>query len=194
MGAEPNAIAGQTADDALRPIVVRNSRDADVPAMLAIYLHHIRRGVDPGVDGDFETPDVDDLKRRRKSMHNRKMPHIVADDSGLVVGYAYAVAFRKRPAYRYCVKHSIYVHNDHLHRGVGRQLMSALIDACAAAGFRQMIGYIDAANRASLGLHESFGFRQVGYLPSVGFKFGRWTDTVMVQRSLGPGATEPPHG
>ncbi|HTR14432.1 MAG TPA: GNAT family N-acetyltransferase [Roseiarcus sp.] len=171
---------------------VRNSRDADVPAMLAIYLHHIRRGVDPDLVGEFETPDAEDLKRRRKSMQRRRMPHIVAEEDGAVVGYAYAVPFRKRPAYRYTVKHSIYVHNDHLRRGVGRQLMSALIDACAAAGFRQMIGYIDGANRASLGLHEAFGFRQVGYLPSIGYKFGRWTDTVMVQRSLGPGASEPP--
>ena len=122
------------------------------------------------------------------------MPHIVAERSGVVVGYAYAVPFRKRPAYRYCVKHSIYVRSDQLHVGIGRRLMSALIDACAAAGFRQMIGYIDAANMASLGLHEQFGFRRVGYLPAVGFKFGRWTDTVMLQRSLGPGATEPPQG
>ena len=133
---------------------MRNSRDADVPAMLAIYLHHIRRGVDPGLDDAFETPDAEDLKRRRKSMQRRKMPHIVAEENGVVVGYAYAVPFRKRPAYRLCVKHSIYVHNDHLHRGIGRRLMGSLIDACAAAGFRQMIGYIDAANLASLGLHE----------------------------------------
>jgi L-amino acid N-acyltransferase YncA len=176
-----------------RRIFVRNSRDGDVPAMLAIYLHHIRRGVDPGVEeNEFETPDAEDLKRRRKSMHRRRMPHILSEEDGVVLGYAYAVPFRKRPAYRYCVKHSIYVHNDHLRRGIGRQLMGALIDACAASGFRQMIGYIDAANRASLALHESFGFRQVGYLSSVGYKFGHWTDTVMVQRSLGPGATEPP--
>ena len=181
----------QTAE--ARRIVVRDSRDADVPAMLAIYLHHIRRGVDPGLDvGVFETPDAEDIKRRRKNMQKRKMPHIVADENGVVLGYAYAVPFRKRPAYRFSVKHSIYVHNDHLQRGIGRMLMGALIDACAAAGFRQMIGYIDAANRASLGLHERFGFRQVGYLPSIGFKFGHWTDTIMVQRSLGPGATEPP--
>jgi L-amino acid N-acyltransferase YncA len=184
--------AAPDADAAARTVQVRGSRDGDVPAMLAIYLHHIRRGVDPGVDGEFETPDAEDLKRRRKTMNRRKMPHLVAEEAGTVLGYAYAVPFRKRPAYRYCVKHSIYVHSDHLHRGLGRQLMAALIDACAAAGFRQMIGYIDAANRASLGLHEAFGFRQVGYLPSVGYKFGRWTDTVMVQRSLGPGATEPP--
>ena len=186
--AEPAAKNGS------RQVSVRNSRETDVPAMLAIYLRHIRRGVDPGVDGDFEIPDAEDLKRRRKSMQKRKMPHIVAEEDGVVVGYAYAVPFRKRPAYRYCVKHSIYVHNDHLHRGIGRRLMGALIDACAAAGFRQMIGYIDAANRVSLGLHEAFGFRQVGYLPSVGYKFGHWTDTVMVQRSLGPGGTESPTG
>ncbi len=174
-------------------VFVRNSRDADVPAMLAIYLHHIRRGVDPGIeDNEFETPDAEDLKRRRKSMQRRKMPHILAEDRGVVVGYAYAVPFRKRPAYRYTVKHSIYVHNDHLGKGVGRLLMTALIDACAAAGFRQMIGYIDGANKPSLGLHEAFGFRQVGLLPQVGFKFGHWTDTIMVQRSLGLGGSAPP--
>jgi phosphinothricin acetyltransferase len=178
-----------------RRMTVRDSRDSDVPAMLAIYLHHIRRGVDPGLDvGEFEPPDAEDLKRRRKNMQKRKMPHIVAEESGVVLGYAYAVPFRKRPAYRYAIKHSIYVHNDHLRRGVGQLLMGALIDSCAAAGFRQMIGYIDAANQASLKLHERFGFRQVGYLPSIGYKFGHWTDTVMVQRSLGPGGTEPARG
>ena len=173
-------------------IIVRNSRDADVPAMLAIYLHHIRKGVDPRHQGDIETPDADDLKRRRKSMLRRKMPHIVAEQGGVVLGYAYAVPFRKRPAYRYTVKHSIYIHQDCLRRGLGRRLMEALVDACAAAGFRQMIGYIDAANEASLAIHEKFGFRKVGFLPQVGFKFGRWTDTVMVQRSLGLGPTAPP--
>jgi L-amino acid N-acyltransferase YncA len=173
--------------------VVRNSRDGDVPAMLAIYLQHIRRGVDPGVEeSDFETPDAEDIKRRRKSMNRRKMPHLVAEEAGRVVGYVYAVPFRKRPAYRYTVKHSIYVRDDRLQQGIGRQLIAALIDACAAAGFRQIIGYIDAANTASLRLHETFGFRQVGCLPSIGYKFGRWTDSVMMQRSLGPGATEPP--
>ncbi len=176
----------------VQPINVRPSRDADVPAMLAIYLHHIKKGVDPAYTGDIEAPDAEDIKRRRKSMHRRKLPHIVAEENGAVLGYAYAVPFRKRPAYRYTVKHSIYVHNDHLRRGVGRLLMTALIDYCAAAGYRQMIGYIDAANQASLGIHERFGFRQVGYLPQVGYKFGHWTDSVMVQRSLGLGSTAPP--
>ncbi len=181
---------GETAGGA----VVRPSREADVPAMLAIYLHHIRKGVDPNFAGDVETPDADDLKRRRKNMHRGRLPHLVAEQAGVVVGYAYAVPFRKRPAYRYAVKHSIYVHHEHLGRGVGRLLLAALIDACAAGGYRQMIGYIDAANEASMRLHGSFGFRQVGYLPSIGFKFGRWTNSVMMQRSLGLGATAPPEG
>ncbi len=116
----------------------------------------------------------------------------VAELAGAVVGYAYAVPFRKRPAYRYVIKHSIYVHHEYLHCGIGRLLLPALIDACAASGYRQMIGYIDAANSASLQLHESFGFHRVGYLPNVGFKFGEWTDSVMMQRSLGFGSTSAP--
>ena len=171
---------------------VRPSRDLDVPAMLSIYTHHIRSGVDPRHEGGIEAPDADDLKQRRKSMQKRKLPHIVAERGGVVVGYAFAVPFRKRPAYRYTIKHSIYVHPDHLREGIGSKLMSALIDSCAAAGFRQMIGYIDAANAGSLAIHERFGFRRVGLLPQVGYKFGRWTDSVMVQRSLGLGATAPP--
>ncbi|HEY1944589.1 MAG TPA: GNAT family N-acetyltransferase [Roseiarcus sp.] len=175
-------------------VFVRPSRETDVPAMLAIYLHHIRHGVDPRTAGGVETPDADDLKRRRKNMLRGRLPHLVAERAGVVIGYAYAVPFRKRPAYRYAVKHSIYVHHDHLSRGVGRMLLAALIDACAAAGYRQMIGYIDGANQASLKLHEAFGFRQVGYLPQIGYKFGRWTDSIMMQRSLGLGATAPPEG
>jgi len=184
------SLDGETAGGA----AVRPSREADVPAMLAIYLHHIRHGVEDGAARDVEAPDLQDLRRRRKTMHRGRLPHLVAEQAGVVVGYAYAVPFRKRPAYRYAVKHSIYVHHEHLSRGVGRLLLPALIDACAAAGYRQMIGYIDAANQASLRLHESFGFRQVGLLPAIGYKFGRWTDTAMVQRSLGLGATAPPEG
>jgi L-amino acid N-acyltransferase YncA len=174
-------------------VLVRNSRDSDVAAMLAIYLHHIRHGVEPSQHHDIEPPDAEDLKRRRKNMHRHKLPHLVAECAGVAVGYAYAVPFRKRPAYRYVVKHSIYVHPDHLHAGIGRLLLPALIDACAAAGYRQMIGYIDSANRASIQLHEAFGFRQVGCLPQIGYKFGKWTDSLMLQRSLGPGATTPPN-
>ena len=125
-------------------------------------------------------------------MRRQRLPHLAAERNGAVVGYAYAVLFRKRPAYRHTLKHSIYVHPDHLHSGIGRLLLPALIDACAAAGYRQLIGYIDAANSPSIGLHKSCGFQQVGYLPSVGYKFGHWTDVVMMQRSLGGGGATAP--
>ena len=175
------------------PVLVRPSRDGDVDAMLAIYRQHIRRGVETGVDnGGAAEPD--DLRQRRKNLYNHRLPHLVATWRGEIVGYAYAVLFRKRPAYRYTAKHSIYVHHDHLGRGIGRLLLQDLIDACAAAGFRQMIGYIDADNAASLAIHEKFGFARVGLLPAVAYRYGRWADTVMVQRSLGAGATEPPPG
>ena len=173
-----------------RPVFIRPSRDADVEAMLAIYRRHIRQGVEEGVD-DSATPQLSDLHDRRKNLRNRRFPHLVAIARGDVVGYAYVVLFRKRPAYRYSVKHSIYVHHEHLGVGVGGLLMQGLIDACAAAGFRQMIGYVDADNAASLGLHEKFGFARVGLLPGVAYRHGRWADSVMIQRSLGAGATTP---
>lgn len=185
-------IANRHGNDQATGVAVRASRDDDIDAMLAIYLHHIRQGVDsPGSYG-IEAPQLADLRQRRKNMQKHRLPHLVAERAGTVVGYAYAVPFRKRPAYRYAVKHSIYVHHEHLHSGIGRLLLPALIDACAAAGYRQMIGYIDASNNPSIQLHEAFGFRQVGYLPSIGFKFGRWTDSVIMQRPLGPGATAAP--
>jgi phosphinothricin acetyltransferase len=90
------------------------------------------------------------------------------------------------------VKHSIYVHPGHLHSGIGRALLPALIEACTEAGYRQMFAYVDATNVASRNLHEAFGFRLVGVLEGVGLKFGRWTDSVLLQRALGPSASEPP--
>jgi L-amino acid N-acyltransferase YncA len=174
------------------PITVRPSRDDDVEAMLAIYRHHVRHGVEAESVSASEELQPDDLKRRRRNMRKHRLPHLVAECGGAVIGYAYAVPFRKRPAYRYTVKHSIYVHPEHLRSGVGRALLPALIDACAAAGYRQMIGYIDAANAPSLGLHRSFGFKEVGFLPAIGFKFGHWSDVVLVQRSLGSGGTTSP--
>jgi len=143
---QENEVAADPAADE-HAVVVRPSRDADVEAMLAIYRHHIRRGIEQGVDDGMPQPD--DLRDRRKNLRDRRFPHLVATLRGEVLGYAYVVLFRKRPAYRYTVKHSIYVHHAHVGRGVGRLLMSELIDACAAAGFRQMIGYFDAENAAS---------------------------------------------
>src|SRR5262249_35741277 len=173
------------------PVFIRPSRDSDVEAMLSIYRDHIRRGIEEGVD-DSGTPQPDDIRERRKNLRSRRFPHLVATKGGEVVGYAYVVLFRKRPAYRHAVKHSIYVHRAHIGRGIGRLLMQELIDACAAAGFRQMIGYIDGDNAASLALHDKFGFARAGLLRGVAYRYGHWADTVMVQRSLGPGATTPP--
>jgi L-amino acid N-acyltransferase YncA len=172
-----------------RDVVVRSSVEDDVPAMLAIYMHHIQRGL-----GEFDVEPLypEDIKRRRKNMLKRRLPHLVADLEGMVIGYAYAVPFRKRPAYRYAVKNSIYVHPEHLHAGVGRKLLSGLIDACVAAGYRQMIAYVDAGNAPSLSLHEAFGFERIGILKGVGFRYGRWTDSILMQRALGAGTTAPP--
>jgi L-amino acid N-acyltransferase YncA len=180
------AVANKETASPASPIALRPSNDDDVQAMLDIYRHHVAQGV--GHLGAFvPTPfDAEDLKARRKNMRKHKLPHVVATIDGAVVGYAYAVLFRKRPAYRFTAKHSIYVHPDRLNMGVGRALLQALIQACGYAGFRQMIGYIDGANLASLRLHEACGFRQVGYLPGVALRFGEWTDTVMVQRALSP--------
>lgn len=171
------------------PINVRPSTEDDVAAMLAIYAYHVQYGL-----GDYHPMPIhhEDIKRRRKTMLRRRYPHLVAEQAGIVVGYAYAVPFLKRPAYRHTVKHSIYVHKDHLHVGVGRKLLPALIDACASAAFRQMVCYIDSANTPSLRLHHSNGFEQAGVLRSVAFKFGRWCDTVMMQRPLGPGDEQSP--
>lgn len=173
-------------------VTLRASRDEDVEAMLAIYRHHIAYGVERSFMQDDEALQPEDFKRRRRNMRKHRLPHIVAERGGMLVGYAYAVLFRKRPAYRFTLKHSIYVHSEHLHSGIGRRLLPALIDACAAAGYRQMIGYINSANTPSIQLHESCGFAKVGYLPSIGYRFGHWTDVVMVQRSLGAGGTTPP--
>jgi len=170
-------------------IFVRTSTEVDVAAMIEIYSHHVQRGLG---EYEFEPMHPEDIKRRRKNMLKRRLPHLVAERDGMIVGYAYAVPFRKRPAYRYAVKHSIYVHKDHLHSGIGRRLLPALIEACAMDGYRQMIAYIEVTNLPSIQLHEAHQFRRVGVLEAVGFKFGRWTDSLLMQRALGTGGTTPP--
>ena len=177
--------AGAPAPDTRPTVVIRPSTEQDVPVMLDIYTHHIQRGI-----GDLvvEPADPDDIRKRRKNMLRKRLPHLAAECDGRIVGYAYAVPFRKRPAYRYTVKHSIYIHPDFVGLGIGRRLLAALVESCAAAGYRQMIGYIDAANAASIRLHEAAGFREVGRLPAVGFKFGHWTDSILMQCPLGAGS------
>src|SRR5690348_1389213 len=124
--------------------------------MLAIYQHHVSAGVgDADAAWEARLLEAEDLQRRRKNLRKSRLPHLLAEIDGVVVGYAYAVPFRKRPAYRYTLKHSIYIHHQFMNCGIGRSLLPTLIDACAAAGYRQLIGYIDPANEASLRLHDA---------------------------------------
>jgi phosphinothricin acetyltransferase len=172
---------------------IRAAGDADLPALAAIYRHHVTMGL-----GSFEEvpPDVEELGRRRAAVLAAALPWLVATDgAGTVLGYAYAGLYRPRSAYRYTVEDSIYVAPGHTGRGVGRALLAALIADTEAKGYRQMIAVIgDSANHASIGVHRACGFTEAGRLTGVGFKFGRWVDSVLMQRPLGGGAHGLPAG
>lgn len=170
---------------------VRASTEADLPAIAAIYGHHVRFGL-----GSFEEepPGLAELARRREEVLARRLPYLVAADAAqTVLGYAYAAPYRARSAYRFSLEDSIYVAPAAERRGVGRALLAALIERCTALGYRQMVAVIgDSGNEASIGLHERLGFRRVGLLPAIGFKHGTWVDSVLMQRALGAGAATPP--
>jgi phosphinothricin acetyltransferase len=164
---------------------IRAARDTDIPEIAEIYGHYVRVAL-----ATFETepPDAAEMARRRQKVLACGLPYLVAELDGHVAGYAYAAQYRPRPAYRFTVENSVYVHPDHARKGLGRLLLTELIAACEAAGCREMVAVIgDSGNAASIGLHAALGFRHVGVLRSVGFKFGRWVDTVLMQRSLGEG-------
>lgn len=180
--------AGTPADSQIR---VGDAEDADMAAVLAIYAHHVRTGL-----GSFEeaAPGMAAIAERRAGVLARGLPYLVARGAdGTVLGFAYASPYRTRPAYRNSVENSVYVAPSAARRGVGRRLLHALIERCTEIGLRQMVAIIgDSANAASIELHASLGFRTVGVLQAIGFKHGRWVDTVLMQRSLGPGDTGPP--
>jgi L-amino acid N-acyltransferase YncA len=170
--------------------VVRASRREDVPALAATYAHHVLHGL---ASFEIVPPDADEIALRREGVLARGLPYLVAELDGGIAGYAYAAPYRTRPAYRYALEDSVYVDPSAARRGVGRALLDALIEACAALGYRQMIAVIgDSDNAASIGLHVACGFAHAGMLPSVGFKQGRWVDSVLMQRALGPGGAVPP--
>lgn len=171
-------------------LVVRNSTDADVSAVHRIYAYHVLNGL-----GSFEEeqPSAAELKRRRDGVIGHGLPYLVADIDGVVVGYSYATLYRARSAYRYTVEDSVYVDESVMGKGVGRALLSAVIARCEAGRWRQMIAVIgDSGNVGSIRLHESLGFRLIGTFRAVGFKMGRWADTVLMQRELGAGDRTPP--
>jgi L-amino acid N-acyltransferase YncA len=172
--------------------LLRNSTATDILPISLIYAHHVTHGT-----ATFEIipPDADEIRRRRDAVLSENLPFLVAETDGVVAGYAYATLYRPRPAYRFTIEDSIYVHPDHLGKGIGRLLLAELIRRCEAGRWRQMIAVIgDSANRASIGLHETAGFRHTGVFESVGWKFGRWLDTVLMQRPLGLGDQSHPIG
>ncbi len=166
-------------------VSLRDSKPADVPAIRRIYAHHVEHSF-----SSFEEapPSEPEMATRRQGVLDKGWPHIVAELDGNVVGFAYVAAFRPRSAYRYTVEDSIYVDPDTTRRGVGSALMGALITRAEALGCRQMVAVIGGSDNApSINLHERFGFKRAATLNATGFKFGRWADTVIMQRAIGPG-------
>ncbi|TPQ27788.1 GNAT family N-acetyltransferase [Bradyrhizobium guangdongense] len=169
---------------------IRPTTEADLPAITAIYEHAVRHGT---ATFELEPPDLTEMTRRYRALMDGGYPYFVAHLDGRVAGYAYAGAYRPRPAYRFTVENSIYLDPSFHRRGIGLILLQKLLVACEARGFRQMIAVIgDSANAGSIGVHTRCGFKMIGTHPNVGLKFGRWLDTVMMQRELGEGGSTVP--
>jgi L-amino acid N-acyltransferase YncA len=169
---------------------IRSATEADLPFVTGIYAHAVLHGT-----ATFELipPDLAEMTRRFRALMDGGFPYLVASLDGRVVGYAYAGPYRPRPAYRFTVENSVYLDPSIHRRGIGLGLMQRLIAECEARGYRQMIAVIgDSANAGSIGVHTKTGFTMIGTHPNVGLKFGRWLDTVMMQRPLGEGAATVP--
>jgi L-amino acid N-acyltransferase YncA len=171
-------------------VAVRPVCDADIPAIVAIYAHAVLHGT---ASFELEPPDETEMALRVRAVVDAGFPYLVAEKDGCVLGYAYAGLYRTRPAYRNSIENSVYVAPDAHRLGVGRALLSELIDIATRAGFRQMIAVIgDSGNAGSIRLHRALGFTFSGTIHSVGYKHGRWLDSVIMQRALGPGDASPP--
>jgi phosphinothricin acetyltransferase len=173
-------------------LLVRPSTDHDIPTITRIYAHHVLHGL-----ASFEEvpPDAVELAARRRDVLAHGLPYLAAERAGEVVGYCYAAPYRARSAYRFTIEDSVYIEADHVGQGIGRALLRRLIGLCEEGPWRQMIAVIgDSENHASIRLHKAEGFAMVGTHPAVGFKFGRWVDSVLMQRELGEGAGTLPRG
>jgi len=174
----------------MAPPEIRPATEADLPSVTEIYQHAVLHGT-----ATFELipPDLAEMTQRFRTLIDAGFPYLVAAIDGGVIGYAYAGPYRPRPAYRFTVENSIYLKPATHRRGFGLTLLKRLLLECEARGHRQMIAVIgDSANVGSIGLHRRCGFQMIGTHPNVGLKFGRWLDTVMMQLSLGEGATTVP--
>ncbi len=186
-------------------IIVRDARDEDVAALTALYAQHVLHGL---ATFEVEPPDEAEMRRRLHELTGRGFPWLVAEAprgttafgraadavaSPAIIGYAYAGPYRARIAWRHTVEDSIYLHPDATGRGIGRLLLSRLIEESTARGYRQMVAVIgDSANTASIAVHAACGFEHVGVLRDVGVKFGQWVDSVLMQRALGEGSSTVP--
>ena len=173
-------------------MLIRPSTTADIIAAQAIYAHHVLTGC---ASFELAPPVVAEMARRRAALTDKGLPWLVAEEGGTVLGYAYAGPYRTRPAYDWTLEDSIYIHPDACGRGIGKALLTRLLDECTALGYRQMIAVIgDSANAGSIFLHRSCGFGDAGILKAVGWKFGRWIDSVLMQKPLGDGGSQPIKG
>jgi L-amino acid N-acyltransferase YncA len=171
-------------------LTIRPSRDADIAAITAIYGHHVLHGI-----ASFEEvpPNEAEMARRRGVLVGGGFPYVVAERNGEVVGYCYAGPYRPRIGYRFTVEDSIYIDPAETGRGIGRMLLSQVIERVTEQGYRQMIAVIGGGETLpSIRLHAALGFTQIGVFTGIGFKFGRWIDSVYMQRRLGPGETTLP--
>lgn len=173
------------------PLSIRPASPADAAAFAHIYRHYVAETV---ITFELEPPDAAEMERRRADIAAKGLPWLTAEDeTGAVVGYAYAGPFRGRPAWRWTIEDSIYLDHRRTGQGIGKALLSALIEECARRDFRQMMSMIgDSENAASVALHRGLGFTLTGVLPGCGWKFGRWVDCVLMQLSLGDGKSAPP--
>jgi phosphinothricin acetyltransferase len=171
-------------------VQVRPAKPDDIREIHAIYSHHVLKGL---ASFEEQPPGEAELRRRYDEVTGRALPYLVADLGGRVAGYGYCALYRTRSAYRYSLEDSVYVRHDAQGRGIGSALLAELVRRCEGLGYRQVIAVIgDSANVASIGLHERCGFLRVGTLRSVGFKLGRWVDSVIMQRPLGSSDATPP--
>jgi L-amino acid N-acyltransferase YncA len=169
---------------------IRPSTDQDIPAITAIYAHHVLNGT-----GTFETipPTREDMAARRADVLAKELPYLVAENDGQILGFAYCTWFKPRPAYRYSAEDSIYMADGARGQGAGKQLLAGLTTEAEAAGVRKLIAVIgDSANQGSVRVHAAVGFTPVGVLKSCGWKFGKWLDVVLMEKALGLGDTTSP--
>ena len=170
-------------------VIIRPSQESDIATITEIYRHAVLHGT---ASFEIEPPSAADMAARRSALIAGGFPYIVAEVNGAVAGYAYAGAYRARPAYGATVEDSVYVDPARKGLGIGKTLLVALIEEATARGFRQMVAVVgDSENAASVGVHRATGFELVGTLKCVGWKHGRWLDTVLMQRPLGEANTTP---